>query len=171
MADMAKLEAALDAVAPPIYRTTFDEIRDYYEDKFSSRDWIGQMAQAMTDSPTRNGPKYRAARRNIERWISGRNPSAKSQKKLEELGRNLPPIGRKVPPGFTIRVKGKFNPSPKRKAKGEKERDRTIEVSFTGSDAVDFADNPSYEEFFERFGVDGEAFADMLDDSAQVSAY
>jgi hypothetical protein len=87
------------------------------------------------------------------------------------LGKKLPPKkDRKVPAkGFTVKVKGKFNPSPKKKGKGEPPREREIDVTFSGPDAVAFASNPNLVDFFEAYGVDGQQFSDAMTGDFSIS--
>lgn len=174
MSPQERLEAEIERICAPYneYMSDFDEIAEYYQDNHSQREWIRAMINDMYGLGPADKKAYSAARRKIERWADGTtHPSKKAQQDLAALGRKLPPTEKGVPPdGINIRVKGKFNPSPKRKAKGEAPREREIEIRLTGSDAIDFVNDPSLAQVFEVYGVDGEQFADMLDDSADIQA-
>jgi len=174
MSPQERLEAEIERICAPYneYMSSFDEIAEHYQDNHSQHGWIRAMIGDMYGIGPSQKKEYSAARRKIERWVDGTtSPGKKAQQELAALGRKLDPIAKGAPPdGINIRIKGKFNPSPKRKAKGEPPREREIEIRLTGSDAIDFVNDPSLAQVFEMYGVDGEQFVDMLDDSADIQA-
>jgi hypothetical protein len=173
MTPQERLEAAIERACAPYnaYMSSFEDIQEHYKDTYKPRERVRAMVNDMYGLTPANGKEYKAARRNVERWAQGKtHPDKNAQRALADLGKKLPPTAKGVPPdGLTVKVKGKFNPSPKRKAKGEQPREREIEFHFSGANAIDFVNNPSLVHFFEMYGVDGEQFVDMLDESADIA--
>lgn len=166
MTPQERLDAAIGD-ATNVYMSTKSEIVDYFRTEHP-KNWREEFTNAMQAITGQS-------RNTVSRQVQGnRADKAPKQKAVIEnykkLGSELPPKGRKLPPGgITVKVKGKFNPSPKRKAKGGQEREREIDVTFTGSAGEMFINDPSLEAFFEEYGVDGPQFVDMMDDSASIS--
>lgn len=143
-----------------VHMTTYEQVKDYYQDKAGARGWIGAMAAAL--SPRQAGVSakqdkgYSAARRSIERLEKGQFKNMrKYSPQMAAVGKTLPPIGKKIPgDAITITVKGE-------QREGKKgTRSRNITVTFKGADAYSFADNPSYGDIWDEYGVDSELFED-----------
>jgi hypothetical protein len=141
--DGQELRDAIEAKTDAVYMSSYEELKDYYQDKHGARHWIGAFAQALSGSPTRSrGDKaYSRARRTIERHESGQYKKFGKDvaQKFEQIGKSLPPVRREIPGGkleLTLRAK-----------QGNRERSWT--VTFSGSDAYSFMENPSYRAFFE----------------------
>jgi len=147
MMNQQLLQNAVDSKMVPVYMTSYTQIKDYLQDKHGAKGWIGAMAQAVTGSEKRSGKGYRAARRSIERFETGQQKSTGYAKKMPDVGKTLPPIGKKLPGNsITVTVKGKQYEG----SKGG--RDREFTATFTGADAIEFTNNPTYKDFFKRLG-------------------
>lgn len=170
MSYLDDLKGVVDRVTDTVYMTSRADIVDYYQDKYGAN-WkdhiIGDLVQQTGKSKNTVSREFQYDKRlGMERYKNTRI-SKSTAAKYEKLGKNLPPVKKSVPPGgFSITIKGKVDPSPKSKRRGGGiPREREFTVDFKGSDAIDFANNPSLEQFFELYGVDGEAFAGSLHDA------
>jgi hypothetical protein len=162
-----QLQSEIDRVTEPYteYLSTWDEIKDYYQDEYSEHKWIGAMVRDLTDLTPADGRAYATARRRIERWNDGTTrPGKASKEALADLGKNLPPKSRGVPPGgINITVKGTFYVSKK-----DGRRYREIQVHMDEMEAFDLVNDPSYEAIFEEYGVDGDMFAGGMESDVTV---
>ena len=150
------------------YMTTFDEISDYYKDEYGQRNYIRAMVEALTGKTPNDGRAYQSARRRIERWADGSTkPNAKGRAELVKLGLELPALEEIYVPdeGIEVSVKARFRVSKKQK----NDRERTISVTLTGIAAYDFLKNPTYEQIFEAYQVDGRMFAEGMSADHTVS--
>lgn len=165
-----KLQAAIDAITSPYseFMSDFEDLKDYYQDEHGERGWIRGMIKDFLGLVPSDGRAYQSARRRIERWADGSTHPGKANKSaLADLGTQLPPTQRGVPPGgINVRVAGTFVVSSKEGA-----RYREIDVHMDEMEALDFVDNPSYEEIFETYGVDGDMFAGGMEADARVEMY
>ena len=103
------LQAQVREASVPIYMTSYAEISEYLQEQKGQRGWVGALAQMLSGSPTRSAKgqtekqflEYKAARRAIERIESGQHQGfgEKYAGKFPEIGKQLPPIGLKPPPG------------------------------------------------------------------------
>lgn len=163
--DQERLEQAVEANSTPIYATSYHDVREEYVSKYGQRAWIGEyikgaglrnpsIARARDDKP------YLAARRSLERFEKGQNKSSAlaSPTVAERAGKQLPPIAR-APIGGQIRivVKGTQQSGYKR---GGGIRSKTVDVTFKGSDAVEFVNNPTYEAIWDEYSVEPDQFDD-----------
>ncbi len=97
-----QLQRAIDEVTEPYteYMSTWEEIKDYYQDEYSEHKWIGALVHDLTGHQPSDGRAYATDRRRIERWTDGTTrPGKASKEALADLGRRLPPKSRGVPPG------------------------------------------------------------------------
>lgn len=155
--EMGMLQSAVDRHTQPIHMAHYEQLKDYYKDKYGARGWTGAMAQALTGSEKRSGKEYLAARRSIERHETGQYGKFGKgySAKIPEVGKQLPPIGKDVPGGqLTLTVKGTQGDG-----KGGT-RERTITVTFKGPSAYSFANDPSYTDIWGEYGVDEGLFED-----------
>jgi len=146
--EIAQLQTTINQKAPLTYMRSYGELKDFYQDKFGQKGWIGGLAQAITGSDARSGKEYLAARRSIERYEKGQFATMKKYTpELPRVGKQLPPTGRSLPGGqFTIEVKGEQSDS-----KGGT-RPRSFKATFQGSEALGFANNPSYRAILKKLG-------------------
>lgn len=141
------LQAQVRAASVPIYMTSYTEISEYLQEQKGSRGWKGALAQALSGSPTRSAKgqtekqflAYKAARRAIERVESGQHKGFGKQYagKFAEIGKQLPPIGLKPPPGgynVWFRMDIKISQAWYTRAKT---------VRIRGYDAYQFSQNPT----------------------------
>jgi hypothetical protein len=165
-----KLQAAIDAITGPYseYMSDLDDIKEYYQDEYGQRGWIRSMVHDFMGLTPANGRAYQSARRRIERWADGSTrPGKKNKDALRDLGEQLPPTRRGVPPGgINVHVKGTFVVSSKEGA-----RYRDFDVRLDEMEALDFVENPSYEEIFETYGVDGDMFAGGMERDVLIKMY
>jgi hypothetical protein len=92
------LRDAVESKMVPVYMTSYSDVKDYLQDKHGQKGWIGALAQAYSGSDRKSGKEYKAARRAIERYETGQNKSMKKYSgKNAEVGKTLPPIGKKLP--------------------------------------------------------------------------
>jgi hypothetical protein len=163
-----RLQREIDAVTEPYteYMSTWDEIKDYYQDEHSEHKWIGAMVHDLTGLSPADGRAYATARRRIERWNDGTTrPGKASKESLAELGRNLPPKSRGVPPGgINISIRGTFYVS-----KRDGRRFREINIHMDEMQALEWVQDPDYEAIFEEYGVDGDMFAGGMEGDVAVS--
>jgi hypothetical protein len=165
-----RLQAAIDAITGPYseYMSDFEDLKEYYQDEHGERGWIRGMVHDFMGLTPADGRAYQSARRRIERWADGStHPGKKNKDALGDLGKQLPPTRRGVPPGgINVHVKGTFVVSSKEGA-----RYRDIDVHMDEMEALDFVDSPSYEEVFETYGVDGDMFAGGMESDVQVEMF
>jgi hypothetical protein len=162
-----QLQSEIEQVTEPYteYMSTWEEIKDYYQDQHSEHKWIGAMVHDLTGHTPADGRAYATDRRRIERWADGTTrPGKVSKAALADLGRKLPPKSRGVPPGgITITIKATFYVSKK---DGRRYRDITVHMDEMQS--YEWVNNPSYEAVFEEYGVDGDMFAGGMESDATV---
>jgi hypothetical protein len=165
-----RLQAAIDAITGPYseYMSDLEDIKEYYQDEYGERGWIRNMVKDFMGLISADGRAYQSARRRIERWADGSTrPSKKNKDALGDLGKQLPPTQRGVPPGgINVHVKGTFVVSSKEGA-----RYRDFDVCMDEMEALDFVENPSYEEVFETYGVDGDMFAGGMENDVLIEMY
>jgi coenzyme F420-reducing hydrogenase alpha subunit len=151
---------------PPEFMTTKAEIVAYYQQEYGKR-WRIELERGPLSEISGLKPKNLARRFDPSR-LNNVPRTRREKEQYEKLGKLLPPKKEKRPPknGFRVRVKGRLNPSPKRK--GEKAREREFSAEFEGMNAYDFGLDPSLEAFFEEYGIDGN-LADLLDDGAKIA--
>jgi hypothetical protein len=163
-----QLQRAIDQVTEPYteYMSTWDEIKDYYQDNYAEHKWIGALVGDLTGRTPADGRTYYSDRRRIERWNDGTTrPGKVSKEALADLGKRLPPKRRGVPPGgININIRGTFYVS-----KRDGRRYRDIAVHMDELQAFDFVNDPSYEAIFEEYGVDGDMFAGGMESDAVVN--
>lgn len=120
-------------------------IMDYNNHQYSPRELvseyggdktgIGKLAAAMIGKSYERGiskdPEYKAARRNVERYLQGtRKPGEAGKEKLNEIGKKKAPIKapKKITLDGTLAVNGR----------GDKyERDRTVDIPPSGQSLSD----------------------------------
>jgi hypothetical protein len=160
-----ELVNAINKVCEPYtdYLSSWDEIKEYYQDEYSEHRWIGALVSDLTGHTPADGRTYATDRRRIERWASGTtHPGKGSKAALADLGQRLPPKRRGVPPGgLDVTIKGTIKVSRDR-------RWREIEVHLDEMESFAFANNPSYEAIFEAYGVDGDLFAGGMEADCSV---
>jgi hypothetical protein len=158
MSKQSMLQETVDSKFVPVYMTNYDQVKDYYQDQYGDRGWIGKMAEAVagrnTSVPAKQDKPYLAARRSIERYEAGKFKSMKTYGgKMAGVGRSLPPIGKTLPGNeIKITVRGTQNEGK------SGTRDRNISVTFKGSDAYSFANNPTYADIWNEYGVNPDLF-------------
>lgn len=148
--DMEMLHAAVNAKSEPVYMATYKDVAEYYRDKYSNREWIGEMARAVSGSDSKSGKEYLAARRSIERHESGqyKGSSKMNVDRIVAAGMKLDPVGRIPKDGsISITVTGTQEDYPGRP-------DRSITVTFKGPDAYSFVNNPTFEAIWTQYDVD-----------------
>lgn len=141
------LKAAVAKNTDPIFRTSKAEIVDYYKDTYKGK-WASQAAKDLSGTTDTKSRDYKSARRNFEgSRISQEGKTAK----WREFGKTLPPIGRKLRDNsITITVEGKQI----RDGKKPGQRDRTIVVTFRGSDALTFIEEPTFQDIWDEYQFD-----------------
>jgi hypothetical protein len=176
-----RLTEELDRVAPIEYMSDRLEIVEYYQQEYGP-DWKSHIVDDLMaiTGKSRNtvSREFQYDKRlGMDRYLGAKVTKA-TREKYEKLGKTLEDKGRKIPSkGFTVKVKGKFKVSPKKRRgdrggeRSDMTRERTIEVQFTGTDAWDFANDPSFHAFFEAYGVDGGVFGEQMDDGMQLDIY
>ncbi|SRR5260221_385741 len=151
--DYDALSQAAHDKSSPMYMKSYGELKDYYQDKYGNRGWMGALAQAIAGSDARSGKEYLAARRAVERREAGTHQGFGKEytAKVPEVGKQLPPTHYEAKGGqvsFTIRGE----------QQGRGERD--IKVTLRGDAAYDFVNNPSYDKLWSAYGVAPELFDD-----------
>ncbi len=154
-----RLENALNAATHPIYMDTSSQVIDYYKDKYGESGWtrkIAEQIQPYTRNRAGTGPMTLP---NIMRnFQGGRTPSR--QIDFKTLGQELPPVRRELKPGqtsITITVRGDMHQGPKDYDTTEP---ITATATFSGNDAIQFINNPSYEDIYDDYGLDGDLHTD-----------
>ena len=144
----------------PIYATTYDQLKDYYQGVEGQRGWIGALAQALSGSAnrSRSNKEYAAARRAVERYEKGQHKSLskKYSDQFKTIGRKLPPVGYRPPKKIKITFQGRVQVSGGRRKKdsrtgrytGALRGDGWVKASFTrelsGQDVI----NPTFNALF-----------------------
>ncbi len=173
MSNTDALHASIQSL-PDEHYSSRGEIVEHYQDTFGAS-WrshiVDDLVKQTGMSRSNVAREFQYDKRSGQERYKGTRVSAGTAAKYQKLGLTLPAKGKRIPPGgFTVTVKGKVDPSPKKKKGGRSQpRERDFEYHFSGVDAVEFANNPSLEQFFESYGVDGETFAGSLEDGASIS--
>ncbi len=158
-----QLEDALNSATRTIHMDTKEQIVDYYQEKYGERGWtrkIAEQIQPYTHNKAGTGPMSLS---NIMRNFQGERlnkSSSRSQIDFKALGQELPPIRRELKPGhtsITITVRGDMHQGPKNYDSTEP---ITAKATFSGNDAVMFINNPSYEDIYEEYGLEGDIHVD-----------
>ncbi len=150
---MGKLEDNVHKRATPIYASTYGDVRDIYREKYGKKEYIGQMALALSGASSKKDKAYLAARRSIERVEKGQYKgfAAKYAAKVPEVGEQLPVQSYQPKGDVTITIKAHQVTSMKGgRPQGHREREFT--ATFSGSDAYAFVNEPN----------DSEMLADIL---------
>lgn len=160
------LRDAVNRRTENVYPTSYADVKEGLIEKYGQSGWIGAMAQAITGSEKRSGKEYLAARRSIERYETGEFKTLKKLGgKIPDVGKQLPPIGKRVKGGsLTLTVKGRqasYSPRNKAGKRTKSTRERSFTATFTGTDAQSFADDPTYRAFFHQ--LDGDYPDDVID--------
>ncbi len=150
------LRAMVDEKSEPRYISTFEELRDYYQDELhlGEREWIGRIAADLlgTTDRSRKNKEYGAARRSLERYNTGESKQLRKYgPAIRELGAALPPIGYLPNRGgyevhFTIKVV--FSGSCDNPTDVE---ERTSSVAFVGRAAIEFFYNPTLQMILDAY--------------------
>ena len=126
-----------------VYRESFADIADYYKDQ-NGNNWRPAMAIGLSGTSDKKSKEYKAALRTVQRQ-SPENPNAKQKHskpsnalkgKLKDLGKKLPPIGRRYPKRIKINIPVFFEIS-------ETKLSRNVEARLSGVNAITFLDSPS----------------------------
>ena len=142
------------------YPSSFAEVRDALKDKYSERTWRGKLAAEISGTTNAKSREYLNARRNVERWNTGKSNFEKAKQGNKEavarVGETLDPIRRDAPQtGLEFHVKGK------QKDKHGHERTREFEIKMDYATSVKFVNNVSdgnfdledfYDEYFDGAG-------------------
>jgi hypothetical protein len=156
---LERLQAVVNSKTELAYMSNKADIIDFYRDKYSTKGWTRAIAQDL-HGMVKNRAGEDVSVKNIQRRFQG-NRLAKEMSKhdkplYEQLGKKLPDQGRKLKgDSITIEVKGHQSAGTN---KGT--RDRTIEVTFTGANAHNFINNPSFQDIWEEYGIDPDLFED-----------
>lgn len=153
--EMSMLQKVADKHTVYTYLSGFGEIREAFVDKFNGNTRKANAALASALSPRQSGVPakkdlpYQAALRNVQRYDKGtiKNPGKGYDTRLKEVGKTLPPVGKKAAGDIHITVTGT-----------QDKRERTIKVTLKGPAAYRFVNNPSYREIWEAYDVDAEIF-------------
>lgn len=188
MQDEQMLRAAVEQATRNYhtYPSNFNEVRAEYQQRYGDRNWIGKLTADVYGKrpPGQSGfakgtaeyrqasKEYYAARRNIERWEQGtRSPGAAAKARLQEIGRELPPLKRNAPPGglkFTVDF---YAPADSEHAG---QRTRQAQISLDYPTAVQFVQEPNWPDLWDLwfddgndiYGEDGDYAADVFGVSA-----
>lgn len=156
------LNAAVDAAMEPVFLSTKADIIDYLKDTYGSK-WTGHAAALLSGTTDTKSKAYKHAQRNFQAERLASTPrTAKQKAKWVDFGKKLPPIGKRLPKkGFKVSVNGSLKVSEGRKRtkkgkKGGKMRGdgwakASFQVKITGTNAVDFANNPNYGQVFAEY--------------------
>jgi hypothetical protein len=148
-----RLEDALNAKTRPIYMDSKEQVVDYYKDTFG-RGWKQKLVHDLA-------PIAGVKPKNLERRFDPsrlHSPEKKNTGQYSSLGKQLPPIRRELKPGqnsITITVRGNMHQGPK----GGMEP-ITAKATFSGNDAIMFINDPSYEDIYDDYGLDGDLHVD-----------
>ncbi len=138
-----QLDDFVNRNSEPVYLTSKADIIDYYKDKFGEKAWKSELVQSISGSTDKKSKEYRSAIRDFQ---GDRLEKPGKPGRYEAIGQQLPPVSR-TPNGssITVTVEGE-------QANGRGgTRHRSITATFTGSDAYDFVNNPSFDKIYERF--------------------
>lgn len=136
------------------YASNYRQLREIYQAEYPGK-WKDQLISDIAKERRQETPGYKdaSARRQVDRYeafITGRGTQARNPDKpvgamktaLRDLGQRQEPIKRDAPPdGLTITIKGS-------QGKGRHERERTFSLTMDYAQAVEFAQDPTLEEFF-----------------------
>lgn len=145
----------------PVFATSYNDVREYYQDNYKKlgyRSWIGAYATALTGQS--RGKEYRAARRSVEMYESGRQKTSvyAKEEKATAVGAQLPPVAYELKGNsITISIDG-----DQKDIRGgvETSQPRHIDVTFRGNDARQFVLNPTWADVWEEWGVPEELAED-----------
>lgn len=161
-----KLRAAIDGVSRPVFATGYGEVKQAYQDKYGSKNWIGKYIESLglrtPGVKAKDDKPYLAARRSIERFEKGKQSSSTyaSGNNVNEASQKLGAISH-MPTQNTITV------TVRGKVKGKNHC--PVHASFSGADAVAFVNevyNPgssglgmnAFEMIWDDYGVDYDLF-------------
>lgn len=145
------LEQAVAKHLQPVYMSSKADLIDYYRDKYPGRGANGWKQHIIHDLAAVTGVKPKSLEKRFDEQRRG-NPERRNAGQYADLGKQLPPVGQKLKENsFTITVKatqvvGYKNGRP------TGERERSIPATFIGADALYFAQNPDYQDFFAYAG-------------------
>lgn len=151
------LRQAVEEKTVPVFMTSKSEIVEYYQDTYG-RNWRVKYTDDVI--ALRGLPNDRKTRNTISRQVQGERAwkaprTAAIRKQWEQLGRVLPPIGRKLEgESITIRVLGWQG-----NGRGG-QRHRDISVTLTGNRAKQFVLNPTFYDLWDAYGVEPDSFED-----------
>jgi hypothetical protein len=160
MAREDMLRTAINSATMPIYATQKADIVEYYQEKYG-KNWTVQAALDLSGAP-KGSTAYKSAQRHFQgSRLNAQPKTAKAQaaaaERYKTLGEKLPPIGRTLKPGrdsITVTVRGtQDNGRPQG-------RERKIKVSFSGSNATQFINDPDFLSIWDAYDVDPGTFDD-----------
>src|SRR6266702_1952676 len=143
MMDREKLQEAVDKKWEPIYATSRGDVIEYFQETYGAN-WKSHAAAARAGTTDKKSRAYKSASRQFqmdnrtgqERY-KGEKLTKATRAKYAEIGKTLPPIGKKLTGDrLTLTVTG--NQYDK---KGS--RDRQWTATFKGANAYAFANDPS----------------------------
>ena len=167
------LQAAIERKTDPIFMQSRSAVISYYQDAYGAA-WKSHAAAAIAGTTDKKSRAYKSASRQFqmdkrtgqERYKSERVTPA-TKEKYQALGQELPPIGRSLRKNsITLTVKG-----DQKAGKRGGTRERTITVTFSGSEGQDFITSPTFRAIWRAYGVDEELFeeGDYAIDVSSVS--
>lgn len=155
-----RLQQAINDKTDPVFLEKRSAIVDHYQDTYGANWKTHIVNDILRLDPTAKKASIQRqfqydSRTGQERY-KGEKVTASTRERYESLGKELPPVGRKLQgDSITITVKGE-------QALGEKHgggtRDREIEVTLTGANAQEFINNPDYRSIWDEYGVDPDLF-------------
>jgi len=152
-----QLRERVEAKFENVYMTTKSEVVAYYREQYGSdtSKWATQAAKDVYEANPGLYKTVKNARRNFEgeRENTPSSKSAKGKSMWANVGKSLPPIGKKPPSAVTITASGSlilYEPRKDRKGRirgnGWAKMSHAT-VTLTGTDAV----NPTWDVFFDQY--------------------
>lgn len=139
-----RLERAVQSASVPVFMSSKADIIEHYKDTYGAKNWTSEIAKALSGTTDKKSKEYKAA---IRQFQGGREhkESRKSADKFRDLGRTLPPIGKRKPrKGYRFHVSGYVLIS-----------ETWVKVNFsrdiTGAAAAKLSVDPSFDEIWQAY--------------------
>lgn len=148
--------------ATPNYLKSRSEILSHYQDTYGARKGKSMLGQKIAGTTDTHSKAYQSAMRGLRSGRESRGSTAATAAKYESVGKSLP-VQSYSPKSNTIKVTltgDQTSGQYKRRANGETvyvaggSRTRSFTATFSGGDAYQFVNDPTYRTFFKQVNIE-----------------
>jgi hypothetical protein len=144
------LQEAVDRKLTPVYMTSKTDVIEAYKDKYGQKRWTRAIAEDLYGTIKNRKGENVSIDNIMRRFQGGREAKGegRSSQVYKQLGEKFEPVRKELKgDSITITVKGEQERDRKRR-----NRDREWTVTFTGSDAKRFAQEPTMADIWDHEG-------------------